>query len=61
MVYIDKRGVGKRVYNSANASLYRSVRRLEERGLIQRLATREQLVLTASGLVAAQKLAGLPD
>jgi hypothetical protein len=55
---IDRAREGAKRYNSANASVYRAIRRLETRGLIRRMeGDGTQLQLTDSGIQTAQALA----
>jgi hypothetical protein len=57
---IDAEAAGKR-YNRANASLYRAIKRLEDRGLIRRMAKkRGGLQLTTQGIAVAKLLADCP-
>ena len=54
---IDRRKIGAKDYNSANASVYRAINRLESRGLIRRLEeSGTRLQLTDSGVAVARQL-----
>jgi hypothetical protein len=54
---IDAEAAGER-YNRANASLYRAIKRLEDRGLIRRMVKmRGGLQLTGQGIAVAELLA----
>jgi len=49
--------IGAKEYNSANASVYRAINRLESRGLIRRLEeSGTRLQLTDSGVAVARQL-----
>lgn len=55
---ISAAAAGRTRYNSANASLYRAVHRLEQRGLVIRMAKRRgDMQLTQQGILAADALA----
>jgi hypothetical protein len=51
---IDRQSAGQEVFNRANASLYRTLARLEQRGLIKRMAKRSDWQLTPEGIEAKQ-------
>jgi hypothetical protein len=57
---ISVKSAGRSRYNSANASLYRAMERLEKRGLIVRMRKhRGNMQLTEQGIIAAQMLRDL--
>jgi hypothetical protein len=54
---ISAAAAGRSRYNSANASLYRAIHRLEKRGLLIRMSKhRGHLQLTEKGIIAAEGL-----
>jgi hypothetical protein len=54
---ISKAAAGRSRYNSANASLYRAIKRLENRGLILRMSKRRGgMQLTDKGIAVANSL-----